>query len=304
MRIASGDSVPNNGYPGMEEAALRLPAAPEPAVSYTSSLEPVAAEMGGASVDPAAGIDHYDVTPSATWHQIPFSRIGIGADVSPLGIGIKSAIVLNHYFDGRLMGNFFSLDTGRFEIEGYNIDAKIHMLSGAGALDWYPFGSVFRLSPGVMFVNNNRVTVNAEMVPGTDITLGGHDYYSAKANTATGATPLTGVARLGLNTTKPALTATGGFGKFVPRSNRHWSFPSEFGVAFTGAPSIAVNVTGWACLDAKQTMCSNVGDPANPIAIEFNHDLQSRLTKLRTNLNKVQIYPILSYSVVYSFNIR
>jgi hypothetical protein len=178
------------------------------------------------------------------------------------------------------------------------------MMSAAAALDWYPFGSVFRLSPGVLFVNGNRVTVNTELAPGTSINLGGHDYYSAKANAVTGATPLNGVAKLGLNTTKPAFTVTGGFGKFIPRSNRHWSFPSEFGVAFTGAPSIAVSVAGWACLDAHETNCSDVGNPKNPVAIEFNRDLQTRLTKLRRNLDKVQIYPIFSTSVVYSFNIR
>jgi hypothetical protein len=106
-----------------EDAALVLPSAPEPASSLSSSAMPIAEGSGEPSAEPVAGIDHYDVMPSATWHQIPFSRIGIGADISPLGIGIKSAIVLNHYFDGRLMGNFFSLDTGRFEIDGVNVDA-------------------------------------------------------------------------------------------------------------------------------------------------------------------------------------
>ena len=258
-----------------------------------------------AATDPvAAGFDHYAVAPAATWHQIPFSRIGIGADVSPLGIGIKSAIVLNHYFDGRVMGDFFGYDTGRFEVDGFNVDAKIHMASAAAALDWYPFGSVFRISPGVMFFNNNQVSGVSNIVPGTSVTIDGTDYYSARPNPITGATPLSGTGVLGLHQHQPAFTITGGFGRFIPRSNRHWSFPSEFGVVFTGAPTIDVNLSGWACLDARQTQCSNIGDPTNPIAIQFNNSLQAQLNKWRRDLNNVPVYPIFSYSVVYSFNIR
>jgi hypothetical protein len=278
---SSLDSLPLDSLTLGSEAAL--PAAPEPA--------------GG-------GGDHYEVAPAATWYQAPFSRVGIGADISPLGIGIKGAIVLNHYFDARVMGNFFGLDTGRFEVDGFNVDAKLHMASAAAALDWYPFNSVWRFSPGVMFFNGNQLSGVGTITPGTSFTLENQTYYSATANAATGATPLIGTGALGLHRHNPAATATFGFGKFIPRSDRHWSFPSEFGVVFTGAPTINVNVTGWACLDAQQTQCSNVGDPKNPIAIDFNNNLQERLDKWRKDLDKVSVYPIFSYSVVYSFNIR
>jgi hypothetical protein len=283
---ASSSLNSNEGnFASSEESELWLPAAPEPASS-------------------GAGFDHYEVAPAATWHQIPFSRIGIGADISPLGIGIKGAIVLNHYFDARLMGNFFGADTGRFEVDGFNVDAKLHMASAAAALDWYPFGSVWRLSPGIMFLNSNQLSGTGTITPGTSFQLENQTYYSASPNPATGATPLVGTGTLGLHTNRPAAMLTGGFGKFIPRSNRHWSFPSEFGVVFTGAPTININVTGWACLDAKQTRCSNLADPKNPIAIQFNDNLQARLNSWRKDLDKVQIYPVFSYSVVYSFNIR
>jgi hypothetical protein len=75
-------------------------------------------------------------------------------------------------------------------------------------------------------------------------------------------------------------------------------------VVFTGAPTIKVNVTGWACLDARQTQCSDVADTSNPVGREFNNDLQARINKFQANLNKVTVYPIFSYSVVYSFNIH
>jgi hypothetical protein len=247
---------------------------------------------------------HYNVTPPAQWVQQPFSRVGIGADISPLGIGIKSAIILNHYYDARLMGNFFILNSGRFEIEGFNVNANLHMTSVAASLDWYPVGSIWRISPGLMFFNGNQLSVTTEIIPGTSFTLNSQTFYSASANAATGATPLTGSGVLGLHSIQPAFTIAGGFGKFIPRSDRHWSFPTEFGVAFTGAPSITVLASGWACTDAAQTKCSNVADPTNPVAVAFNGALQSSLTRWRKDLSSVQVYPIFSYSVVYSFDIR
>jgi hypothetical protein len=75
------------------------------------------------------------------------------------------------------------------------------------------------------------------------------------------------------HTSDPAFAIAGGFGKFVPSSNRHWSFLSEFGVAFMAAPTANVKVSGWTCLNQAQTQCSYVGNPANPVAIEFNSTL-------------------------------
>ena len=266
----------------------------DPAIFLPASPEPAAAD----------GREKFNVVPSVTAYQRPFSRIGIGANVNPLGIGINTTVILNHLYDARFMGNFFNYNSGHFEIEGFNANADLHLQSVAAAIDWYPFASVWRISPGVLFMNGNQLSVTTNIVPGTSFTLNNQTFYSASANPLTGATPLAASGVLGLHTNSPAFTISGGFGKFIPRSNRHWSFPSEFGVAFTGAPTANVNVSGWACLDAAQTRCSNVGDPANPIAIEFNNAVQSSLTKWRKDLALVKVYPLFSYSVVYSFNIR
>jgi hypothetical protein len=95
-----------------------------------------------------------------------------------------------------------------------------------------------------------------------------------------------------------------GFGRFVPHSNRHWSFPAEFGVVYMGAPSLAVTPAGTVCTDSAQTMCSNVNSAGNPVGAAFNTALQARLAQWRNDLNKVEFYPIFSYTAVYSFNIR
>jgi hypothetical protein len=254
--------------------------------------------------EPAANPDHPAVPWAAVWNQPRFSRMSIGADFSPLGIGLKGAIVLNRLSDLRVTGNFLPLNVGPFEIEGFKTDVNIHMVSASASLDVYPYNSVVRISPGLMFYNGNQVTVTADILPGTNFTLNGHNYWSASANAATGATPLSGSGVLGLDTHKVAPTVSFGFGRFIPRSNRHWSFPSEFGVAWTGAPTADISTSGWVCLDQAQTQCSNLSDASNPVTAQFNSSLQSALTKWRSALAKVPVFPIVSSSVVYSFNLR
>lgn len=250
------------------------------------------------------GRERPNVAAAAEWNEQPFSRIGIGADVSPLGIGIKSAIVLDRYFDARLMGNFFNYTTGRIEVEGFNVNAQLHLASMATSLDFYPWNSVWRISPGLMFFNGNQFSGTGNLAPGTSVDMGNQTFYSANPNPVTGATPLTGSGVLGLHNHPVAATIAGGFGRFIPRSERHWSFPSEFGVIFTGAPTVDVNLSGWACLDAAQHQCGNLANAADPITIQFNNALQTTLNKWRRDLNAVKVYPIISYSVVYSFDIR
>jgi len=301
-RSAASPSAPDLAGPVSEGESGSLAGTSSVTVS---SADAVAPPLPSAPEPAAYGArEKFDVTPDATEYQTPFSRIGIGADVNTMGIGIKAAILLNHAYDARFNVNFLSIDTGRFELEGFNADVNIHMASAGASLDWYPFSSVWRISPGVLFHNANQLSVTSEIVPGTSFTLNGQTFYSATANAATGATPLTGTGILGLHSTSPAFTIAGGFGKFIPRSDRHWSFPSEFGVAFTGAPSANISVSGWTCLNAKQTECSNVNAPGNPVATDFNNALQTSLAKWRRDLARVQIYPLFSYSVVYSFNIR
>ena len=202
------------------------------------------------------------------------------------------------------MGNYFNFNSRQFEIEGFKANANFHLASAAAAVDWYPFASVWRISPGVLFLNGNQLSGTTDIIPGTSFSLNNQTFYSANTNAATGATPLQGSGTLAFHSHSTAFTIAGGFGKFIPRSNRHWSFPSEFGVAFTGSPKAIAGFTGWVCTDYAQTNCSNVGSSSTPAGAQFNGALQTALTKWNRDLALVKVYPLFSYSVVYSFNIR
>jgi hypothetical protein len=260
----------------------------------SDSAPPSAPEPAGSGANP----ERENVAHTAEWHQPPFSRIGIGADVSLLGIGIKPAIVLNEYFDARGLINFFGYTSGQFEVDGFKINANIHLASAAATVDVYPYNSVWRLSAGLFFFNGNKISAATTIAGGTSFNLGSADYYSSNAD------PVNGSAVLGLHTVKPAPMVSFGFGRFIPRSNRHWSFPAEFGVIYMGAPTLTLTTAGEVCTDKAQTNCSDIGNPANPVAIAFNSNLQTKLSQWREDLKRVEFYPIFSYSVVYSFNIR
>lgn len=284
-RAATAAAAPS----AVGESSSALPAAPEPSPDWHG--------RGGRG---DRGYEPY----ATNLYLPPFARMGIGADVSPLGVGIKTAIVLNTDFDARLMGNYFNYQTGRFELEGFNVDGRVHLASAAASVDWYPLKSVIRLSAGMMLFNNNALSASGRVASGKNFKLNGVTFYGADPAVVPQSTPLIGSGILGLHTHEPALTLSTGFGRFIPRSERHWSFPTEFGVIFMGAPTITVNTSGWVCADEQETQCTNLGNPANPVAIEFNNALQTQLTRWRNTLGSVQVYPIFSYSAVYSFDLR
>lgn len=232
----------------------------------------------------------------------PFSRMALGAGVSPLGIGMEAVTDLNQHLNLRFTGNVFNYSTS-FTASGIPATAQANFASAGVSLDVYPFHTGFRLSPGLLYLNNNRMTAVADMPAGTSITLNGTDYYSARANPVTGATPLSGNGYLNLNTTKPAFTITTGWGNHIQR-NGHWSFPFEIGVAMIGKPAVNMNLSGWACTDATQAHCANIDDPANPLAVEVQTNLQAQIAKWNKDLDPLKTYPIVSAGVAYSFGIR
>ena len=233
-------------------------------------------------------------------HWGPLSRVGIGADISPLGIGIKGAVILTRTIDARVMGNFLSFTTPNFDVDGTKATGTLRLASLQTAIDFYPRNSIWRLSAGALLWNGNQISAKGIEQPGTSFTLDGQTYYSSKTD------PVGGTGVVGLHTNEPAFTASFGFGRYVPRSGRHWSFPSEFGVVFMGAPSLNINVSGTACLTAVETpaTCSDVGNTSNPVGAAFQQSLQSAVARWRRSLSEATIYPIFSYGVVYSFTVR
>jgi hypothetical protein len=223
--------------------------------------------------------------------------------VSPLGIQLQTATNLSSHFNLRATGNLFNYST-TFTVSGISAAAKLNLASAGASLDIYPFHSGFRVSPGVLFHNQNQVTAAASVPGGTSFTLNGQTFYSANANAVTGATPVNGSAALNLNTNKIAMSITTGWGNMIPRKGGHFSFPFEIGAAFIGVPTLNVNLGGWVCLDQAQTNCSNFASTTNPIGASAQSALQTQEAKWVKDLNLLKAYPIVSGGIAYRFGVR
>jgi len=232
----------------------------------------------------------------------PFSRFAIGGSVSPLGPGVQVTTIIGTHLNLRATGNGFKYTTN-FSTNGFNANAKLNLANAGIAADIYPFRAGFRISPGVLFVNNNRVSATSVVAGGTSFTLNGDTFYSANANSVTGATPLNANAALGLNTTRPTFTLTTGWGNTIPRKGGHWSVPFEIGAAFIGSPSLNANLTGWACYDQAQTECTNVASTTDPVALQIQGDLTQQIAKWKSDIDPIKYYPIVSVGVAYSFGV-
>jgi len=279
-------------------AAVLLSAVPALVAQSSSSLDFTDSEAvaggGSGSVAP--------VRTASAGPARPFSRIAFGAGVSPQGIQFSMTTNVNQHLNLRTTGSVFSYST-EFTTSGIRADASLALKSVGTALDVYPFHKGFRISPGLLFYNGDQLTANASVPGGTSFTLNDQTYYSAHANSATGAIPVNGNALLNLHTSSPAFTITTGWGNTVPR-NGHWSFPFEIGVALTGAPSLKVNLGGWACYDQAQTECTDITSKTDPIALQIQSNLGAQVAKWTRDIEPLKTYPMASFGVAYSFGIR
>lgn len=234
----------------------------------------------------------------------PLSRIALSGGISLMGINLQAATNLNRFLNVRGVGNVFNYNVNNISTNGFNVNGKLNFATAGASLDFYPFPKHgFRLSPGVLFYNQNNVTASGTVAGGNSITLDDVDYYSSTTN------PITVNANLGLNTRKQAFTMTTGWGNMISRKSGHWSFPLEIGAAFVGVPSINMGLTGAACLDSAQTECgtlntTNPQDPSYSISQEVSTNLNAQIAKWKNDLNPLKAYPIFSFGVSYNFRIR
>jgi hypothetical protein len=275
-------------------APLALMAQSGPSSDSSVTAGPVAAEAGNdGAVTPARYKGPDD-------SEKPLSRVGFGAGISPMGIQLQTAVNLTSHFNLSADGNFFNYAT-TFTSSGITATGALNMSSAGVSLDVYPFRSSFHVSPGLLVMNQNEIAATVNVPAGSSFTLDGTTYYSANANAATGATPITGNGLLGLNTNKPAFTLKAGWGN-VARRTGHWSVPFDVGAAFIGDPTVKVNLTGWACADQAQTECTDLSNPTNPIAVAIQSNLTAQIGKWTNDIDLLRFYPIGSVGLAYSFH--
>jgi hypothetical protein len=224
----------------------------------------------------------------------PFSRLAFGGGISPMGINLQAAVNATRKINIRSVGNVFNYSVNDINTNGMNVSGDLNLASAGMSVDIYPFPERgFRLSPGVLLLNQNGATANLAVTGGTTFELNGVTYYASSTK------PITGSGRLGLHSRNPAFTMTTGWGNMIPRRGGHLSFPFEVGAAFVGTPSVSLALTGGQACDQFGQNCVDVAtDPT----VQAN--LQAQVQKYTNNINPLQYFPILSFGVAYNFNLH
>jgi len=250
-----------------------------------------AAPSSFAGLYPAGGFQSRPLPAPSQPTFAPFTRFSFGAGVSPLGVNLHAATNINRRMNARITGNLLHLNINDISSNGFDGTAHLELASAGTALDVYPFPNRgLRVSPGVLFYNSNAVNGAFTAQPGTSFTLNGISYTSSAAD------PVTGTGGINLHKRTPAFTLTAGWGNMIPRDGSRFSFPFEVGVAFTGAPDVALDLTSGQACDASGANCVDVAtDP------DVQANLAAQIAKFRRNLDPLKTYPVFSFGVAYSF---
>jgi hypothetical protein len=219
----------------------------------------------------------------------PFSAIGIELHGGLRGAGFDVATPLAKKFNLRAGADFLSVGMF-FQEEGADVDADLRMRSGHAALDWFPFGGRFHLSPQVVFANDTQIQATALIPSGSTVTLNGEDYVSSASD------PLHGTGSVDFRKVAPGFSL--GFGNIVPRNKSHWSIPFEAGFYYVGQPRLKVAFSGSAC---DPTVPAAIGCQSVNTDADFQRDLAAFVKRNNNNLKYASFLPILSIGVGYKF---
>jgi hypothetical protein len=215
----------------------------------------------------------------------PFSTVAVGLRISSFGPGLEMATPLSQHLNLRSIINV--IDYGhKFTADGGDYNAEIHFHSAQMSVDWFPFlHGGFHISPGIMAFNN-KLAAQLKVPPGQTFELEDYELTSSLDNPLHGGATATYGRKIA-----PVLMA--GFGNILPRNGRHFTAPFEFGVAYPGAAQISASLQGIAC---QPEGCADVStDP------EAQSAVVQKQNELNSDLNKFQLYPIVSMGVAYRF---
>jgi hypothetical protein len=214
----------------------------------------------------------------------PFSAVAVGIKAGTLGAGAEVATPLSRSLNLRAGANFAQFRYS-FAIDGISYYTGVDYRSGQMSIDWFPFHGGFHISPGFLYFSNGASGA-AAVSPAESFQLDNVNYINSIDD------PVGGNASFVYHHhIAPALMF--GFSNIIPRDGSQFSVPFEFGVAYTGAPQMAVQLSGTAC---TLQGCFNAGtDPGT------QQNLKQEVKDVDNTVNKVVVYPIASLGLAFRF---
>lgn len=219
-----------------------------------------------------------------------FTRMSFFLSASSLGIGGQLSTNVSPHLDVRLFGNRASVTTHHWSQKDFRIAVNAGFANMGAMADAYPFHRPFRFSAGYLFYNGDRVRADLHANQNAIFTINDIDWNSDNAD------PVHGTGRLTLGGNGFLLTA--GYGRMVSRTEKHFSFPFEAGVAFIDRPMVTMNLLG--------QICTTQGVDCQPVATYpgFTDALATQVANWNKDAAPFHVYPIVQGGVAYTFRIR
>jgi hypothetical protein len=173
------------------------------------------------------------VTPS-------FAQFGVGAKASTLGWGVEGAVAVTENSNVRGGFNVLGAITRRFSRDGIDYTGTLRLRSVEAHFDWFLWRG-FRVSPGLLLYNGNRVEGSAVVLGGgRQFTIGGNSYYTGPRSSDL----VNGPFRIDLAKNKLSPMITAGFGNLVRRTGSRFSVTLDAGIAFEGSRKARLDLQG------------------------------------------------------------
>jgi len=192
-------------------------------------------------------------------------RYAVSAKTSTLGLGGEFTTAIRSNINVRGGINALDIDFDDQEIEDVEFDVGIDLSSYSVLLDWYAFDGSFRISGGIISMDNE---VDLEARPTENIEIGDKEYTPAEVGYLYGSIESDEVAPyVGIGWGNP-LT-----------HHRRWGFTCDFGVAFTDSPDVTLAATG--------------SVPAE--------ELEKERKDIEDFFDEFKLYPVIAVSFFYRF---
>ena len=195
-------------------------------------------------------------------------KYAISGKASTLGLGGEFTTAVTPNINARVGLNALDVDVEE-EIEDIEFDIGVDFSSFSALLDWYIFNSSFRISGGIISMDNE---VDLETRPSENIEIGDVEFTPEEVGYLYGSIENDDVAPyVGIGWGNP-LTA-----------DRRWGFTCDFGVAFTSSPDVTLDARGG----------------TNP------HELDEELAKQKADIedffDEFKLYPVIALNFFYRF---
>jgi len=197
---------------------------------------------------------------------VPFKRsYALSLKLSTLGVGLDGTTNLAKNLNVRLGGHFIPLtyNGGGSVNDEYRYSAKANLLSFSAIVDYFPGGSIFKVSGGLLL---NLNTVDVTMIPNQTYYVNGKKYNSDNLGDVLTTTDFNKVA--------PYL----GIGLCNPLSYKKFGFTMDIGGIYQSNPKITMTATKLMTPTATQSAI------------------------VEDNVKWFKFYPVLTLGLTYKFN--